>query len=57
MSTFFEQINVLPKVRENLQKMGIKTPMPVQQQAIPALLKGRDVLAGPKREPVRRWPF
>ncbi len=45
MSTFFEQINILPKVRENLQKMGIKTPMPVQQQAIPALLKGRDVLA------------
>ena len=36
MSTFFEQINILPKVRENLQKMGIKTPMPVQQQAIPA---------------------
>ena len=28
MSTFFEQINILPKVRENLQKMGIKTPMP-----------------------------
>ena len=28
-----------------MQKMGIKTPMPVQQQAIPALLKGRDVLA------------
>lgn len=49
MSTFFEQINILPKVRENLQKMGIKTPMPVQQQAIPALLKGRTCWPGPRR--------
>ena len=45
MIDFFEQVNVLPRVRENLQNMGIKTPMPVQRQAIPALLKGRDVLA------------
>ena len=45
MIDFFEQINVLPRVRENLQMMGIKAPMPVQRQAIPALLKGRDVLA------------
>ena len=45
MIDFFEQVNVLPRVRENLYKMGIKTPMPVQRQAIPALLKGRDVLA------------
>ena len=50
MIDFFEQVNVLPRVRENLQKMGIKTPMPVQRQAIPALLKGRDVLA-------REMPF
>jgi ATP-dependent RNA helicase DeaD len=45
MIDFFEQVNVLPRVRENLQNMGIKMPMPVQRQAIPALLKGRDVLA------------
>lgn len=45
MTGLFEQFKILPEVRENLKKMGIKTPMPVQQQAIPALLKGRDVLA------------
>ena len=45
MTGLFEQFKILPKVRENLKKMGIKNPMPVQQQAIPALLKGRDVLA------------
>ena len=45
MNDIFEQIKILPQVRENLKKMGIKNPMPVQQQAIPALLKGRVVLA------------
>ena len=45
MTDQFEQFKILPQVRENLKKMGIKVPMPVQQQAIPSLLKGRDVLA------------
>ena len=45
MTDQFEQFKILPPVRENLKKMGIKAPMPVQQQAIPSLLKGRDVLA------------
>ena len=45
MTDQFEQFKILPQVRENLKKMGIKAPMPVQQQAIPSLLKGRDVLA------------
>ena len=45
MNNLLEQLKVIPQVRENLRKMGIKTPMPVQRQAIPALLKGRDVLA------------
>ena len=45
MTDQFEQFKILPQVRENLKKMGIKATMPVQQQAIPSLLKGRDVLA------------
>lgn len=45
MADMFEQIKVIPQVRENLQKMGIRVPMPIQQQVIPALLGGRDVLA------------
>lgn len=45
MTDQFEQFKILSQVRENLKKMGIKAPMPVQQQAIPSLLKGRDVLA------------
>lgn len=45
MANMFEQIKVMPAVRENLKKMGIHTPMPIQEQVIPALLGGRDVLA------------
>ncbi len=45
MANMFEQIKVMPAVRENLKKMGIHTPMPIQEQVIPALLAGRDVLA------------
>ena len=45
MANMFEQIKVMPAVRENLKKMGIRTPMPIQEQVIPALLAGRDVLA------------
>lgn len=45
MADMFQQIKVDPRVRENLHKMGIKDPMPIQQRVIPALLGGRDVLA------------
>mgnify|MGYP000013797277 FL=1 len=45
MADIFEQMKVCPEVRANLKKMGIVKPMPVQQQAIPALLSGKDVLA------------
>lgn len=45
MLELFKQIKVSEKVQDNLEKMGIEKPMPVQQQAIPALMAGRDVLA------------
>lgn|GEM_PF-55648 len=44
MADLFEQMKLSPEILANLQKMGIKEPMPVQQQAIPALLKGKDVI-------------
>lgn len=45
MTEGFTAIKVDPAIAERLQKMGIKKPMPVQEQAIPALLAGRDVIA------------
>lgn len=41
----FTNLKVCQKTIENLQKMGITKPMPVQEAAIPALFSGKDVIA------------
>ncbi len=41
----FANLKVCEQTLQNLTKMGIKKPMPVQEQAIPALFAGRDVIA------------
>lgn len=41
----FTALKVCEHTVEQLNKMGIKKPMPVQEQAIPALFAGRDVIA------------
>ncbi len=41
----FVNLKVCDHTVQNLTKMGIKKPMPVQEQAIPALFAGRDVIA------------
>lgn len=40
----FSDCNFLSKLQENLESARYDTPTPVQMQAIPAVLKGRDVL-------------
>ena len=45
MANGFEALKVCPQTVELLAKLGIKKPMPVQEQAIPALYAGRDVIA------------
>jgi ATP-dependent RNA helicase RhlE len=40
----FEQFSLDPRIRAGIQAVGYITPTPIQQQAIPAVLKGRDVL-------------
>jgi len=41
----FDQFNIDPRCLAVLERQGIKVPTPVQEQAIPVALKGRDVLA------------
>ncbi len=41
----FTELNVCNTTVVQLQKMGIKVPMPVQERAIPVLMSGRDVIA------------
>lgn len=45
MTNAFTQMKVSEAVVARLQKMGITKPMPVQEQAIPAFLSGKDVIA------------
>ena len=45
MQNAFSALKVCAHTVEQLQKMGITRPMPVQEQSIPALFAGRDVIA------------
>lgn len=40
----FEQLNVIAPLLKALQSQGYTDPTPIQQQAIPVALKGRDIL-------------
>lgn len=41
----FKEFNFSPGLSEGIESMGYETATPVQEQAIPAILSGRDVLA------------
>jgi ATP-dependent RNA helicase RhlE len=41
----FEQFSFDPRIRAGIKAAGYTTPTPIQQQAIPLVLKGRDILA------------
>ena len=49
MTNGFAALKVCAHTVEQLQKRGIKKPMPVQEQAIPALFAGREVIARAQR--------
>jgi ATP-dependent RNA helicase RhlE len=40
----FDELNLAPVLLGNVERQGYETPTPIQQQAIPAALEGRDVL-------------
>jgi superfamily II DNA/RNA helicase len=40
----FKQFNLHPKVQSGVEAMGFETPTPIQQQAIPAVMEGHDVM-------------
>jgi ATP-dependent RNA helicase RhlE len=41
----FEQFSFDPRIRAGIKTAGYTTPTPIQQQAIPRVLQGRDILA------------
>lgn len=40
----FNQFNLDPRLKQGLAKAGYETPTPIQQAAIPAALRGRDII-------------
>jgi ATP-dependent RNA helicase RhlE len=40
----FEALGISPKIAEKLTENGITTPTPIQEEAIPIILSGRDVM-------------
>ncbi|EJK2115124.1 DEAD/DEAH box helicase [Vibrio navarrensis] len=46
MTAKFIELGLEPALSDTLSELGFSTPTPVQQQAIPHVLAGRDVLAG-----------
>lgn len=41
----FNDFNFEPELQEGLSSMGFTTPTPIQQQAIPIILSGKDIIA------------
>ncbi|WP_266366882.1 DEAD/DEAH box helicase [Tellurirhabdus rosea] len=41
----FQDYNIAPEVKRNLETLGFKRPTDIQYKAIPSILKGEDVLA------------
>ena len=42
----FESLQLAPALLKAVQQLGFETPTPIQQQAIPAVLSGADLMAG-----------
>ncbi|CCH52619.1 ATP-dependent RNA helicase RhlE [Fibrisoma limi BUZ 3] len=41
----FDEYNIAPEIKRNLETLGFKRPTDIQYKAIPSILKGEDVLA------------
>ena len=42
----FDELNLAPAILKAVREQGYDTPTPIQQQAVPAVLAGHDLLAG-----------
>ena len=46
ISSAFEQLGLIPPLVATVAELGYSKPTPVQEQAIPLVLSGRDLMAG-----------
>jgi ATP-dependent RNA helicase RhlE len=45
-SSSFDQLNLIPPLAQAVRELGYEQPTPVQEQAVPLVLAGRDLMAG-----------
>ena len=50
----FKSLGVCDELIQALQKQGIKEPTPIQEQSIPVVFKGNDVIAKAHKFPMKR---
>ncbi len=50
----FSDLGLSPQINQALSDKGYVQPTPIQAQAIPAILKGRDVMAAAQRAQAKR---
>ena len=50
----FDELELIPPILSALKAEGYTTPTPIQEQAIPLILKGKDVL-GCAQKVVDNW--
>ncbi len=53
----FEELNLAPAIVQAVHEQGYTTPTPIQEQAIPAVLAGHDLLAGAQTGTGKRRRF
>ena len=41
----FKELNLIPNIQQAVQEIGYENPTPIQEQAIPAVLEGLDLVA------------
>ena len=50
----FESFNLQPSVLAGVLAQGYTTPTPIQEQTIPAIMEGRDLIGLAQTAPVKR---
>lgn len=50
----FDSLGLSPDILRAVAEQGYREPTPIQQQAIPAVLEGRDLMLAPRPAPAKQ---
>ncbi len=49
----FDSLGLMAELQRAVSEKGYDTPTPIQKQAIPVVLEGRDLMGGARQVPVK----